>query len=70
MGQNEAAEVRNRDDVVVRRGLFVGNREEVQRNATLGIPDRFDRGQLRRLMLERVKTVLIAEKYLQRNEHS
>ena len=69
MGQNEAAKVRNRQLIAVRLGLLIGNGEQIERNAAMGVPDRLDRRQLRRLMLESVEAVRIAEEELQRHQH-
>ncbi len=70
MGENEAAQVGDRDGEMVRRRGVVGNDEQVQRHAAFGVPDRLDRGELRRLMFERVEAVRVAEKDLQRNQHA
>jgi len=61
MGQDEAAKVRNRQLIAVRLGLLIGNGEQIERNAAMGVPDRLDRRQLRRLMLESVEAVRVAE---------
>ena len=69
MGQNKAAEVRNRQVEAVRLGLLVGNGEQIERDAAMRIPNRLDRRQLRRLMLERVEAMRVAEQKLQRDQH-
>ena len=55
--------------VAVHLRRLIGNREQRQRHTAGRLPAGLDRGQLRRLMFERVETVLVADQDLQRNEN-
>ena len=68
VGQNEAAQIRNCHDVAVGLSRFVGDGEQIELDVAMGIPDRLDRRQLRRLVLERVEAVRVAEQKLQRDQ--
>ena len=48
---------------------LVRDADERERRAALGVPDRFQRRDLRRLVLERIQPVLVADPDLQRHEH-
>ena len=67
MGQNEAAEIGdfNREAMVC--GRIVGNAEQRQRRRLAGVVAGLDRGELGRLVFQRVEPVLIAEEHLQRH---
>ena len=45
MGEDQAAQQRHFDGVVIGFGLLVGNGEQGQRRARLAVPMRFDGGQ-------------------------
>ena len=49
--------------------VLVDQREQHERRAALGVPQRLDRRHLGRLVLERVQPVLIAGEDLQRHQH-
>ncbi len=66
MGQNEAAQFRDGNGVSVRLGLFVRDGEQIELDVAMRVPDRLDRRQLRRLMLERVEAMRVAEQELER----
>ena len=68
MRQDQAAEIGNIDSVAVALGLFVGDGEHRERRGADGVPESLDRGDLGRLILQRVEAVLVAEKHLQRHE--
>ena len=67
MGQDEAAEIRHVDRVPVPLGGLIGNRKQGQRHAGSGLPPRFDRRDLGRLVLARIETVLVPNDHLQRH---
>ncbi len=67
--ENEAGRARDLDREASASCVLVGNAEQRQRRTGLRFPDAFDRRDLRRLMLERVETVQVAEQDLQRREH-
>ena len=69
MGQNEAAQFRNRHDIAVRLGLFVWDGEQIEFDVAMRIPDRLDRRQLRRLMFECVEAMGVAKQELKGHEH-
>jgi hypothetical protein len=48
--------------------VLVGHGEQQKRRAALGLPDAFHRGDLLRLVLQRVQAVQIATKDLQRDQ--
>jgi hypothetical protein len=53
----------------VRFSFSFGKAEQGERGAALGLPDRFERGDLGRLVLERVQAVQVADDDLQRHQH-
>ena len=57
------------DRVVGAPLVLVRDAEERERRAALGLPDRFHRRDLRRLVLERVQAVQVADEDLQRHQH-
>ena len=65
--EDEARAVGQLDRVVVAALLLVGDREEHQRRAALGVPDRLHRGDLGGLVLERVEPVQVAHDDLHRD---
>src|SRR5262249_21017361 len=68
MGQDEAAEIGHLDREAIGLVGRVWNGEQRERKGRLGIPARFDGGNLRRLIGGGVEPVLAAKEYLQRNK--
>ena len=70
VGQDEAAEARDLDREVVDLALHVGPAEQHQRHALAGpvFPVAFDGGDLRRLVLQRVEAVQVADQDLDRRD--
>ncbi len=68
VGQDQAAQTRHLDDGAVGLVRLVGQGEQDQRQAGRGLPVRLDRGELGRLVFERVEPVQVAEEQLQRHE--
>ena len=67
--EDQGCALRHRNRVVGAPRLLVRNADQRQRRAALGMPDGFQRRDLRRLVRERVEAVLVTDEDLQRHEH-
>jgi hypothetical protein len=68
--QDQAAQVRDLDRIAGDFRVHVRKADQVERGATfLGLPQAFDRGNLRRLVLAGIQAVLVAHQRLHRREH-
>ena len=68
VAQDDRKRFRDFEREIVRLRLLVDEREERERRAFLRFPERLDRGDLRRLVLERVQPVQITDHDLDRHE--
>jgi hypothetical protein len=64
MSEDDAAHPRDRNVKSISRAVLVGNCEQVQRCRRLCLEIALDSGELGRLMLERVESMLVAEEDL------
>jgi hypothetical protein len=69
VAQNQGRALGDLDGEIVAPLLLVRDREEHERRALLGLPERLDRRDLRRLVLERIEAVQVARENLQRGEY-
>src|SRR5207245_8786782 len=67
--KDQAAQIGDGQLIAVGFRLLVRNREQIERNATICVPKRLDRRQLRRLIFERIAAMRIAEEYLKRDKN-
>ena len=68
VAQDDRKRFRDFEREIVRLRLLVDEREERERRAFLRFPERLDRGDLRRLVLERIQPVQITDHDLDRHE--
>ena len=69
MGQNQAAEIGDRQRIAIGSAFSSGMANRVSGEVALGVPAGLDRRELRRLIFERVQAMRVAEEELQRNQY-